>query len=148
MKLKPMNEETLNRLELVRFSLVIKHFEETGDNIFTQTIIETICQMTHAKITNVNYARAYVSRDGKATPVELGLLNEVHGVPYRTLCNLGKRSSATIKARLERYIKEEFQYPLILGIDATILLDVKLFLNGYRKLFNQAGYLTKGMSRL
>jgi hypothetical protein len=141
--IKPIDRNSLDRLEIVRFALIILHFEESGDNLYTQTIIETIAQLARVKPLNISYVREQIKYKEKPKAHELGLLNHFFGVPYRTLCRYGKVASKTIIKELEKYVLEEYQQPLINNINKEITDEIIQFNKVYKKLFKNATYLTK-----
>lgn len=145
MKLSAFNEESLQRLEIVRFYLIMKQFEELGDNIYTQTIIETICQMGHIKITNVNFATEKIKYHEKPRAFEYGILHYLFRIPYRTLCSLGHVAAKTIVNQLTNYIENEYQYPLINTFNPEITETIINFNKTYARLFKHSSYLSKGV---
>lgn len=145
MKLSAFNEESLQRLEVIRFYLIMKNFEELGDNIYTQTIIETICQLGHIKPMNVTYAKDRVKYQEKPKTFEYGLLHYLFRIPFRTLSKLGHVAHKTVVKQVENYVENEFQYPLVNNFNPEITQTIITFNQTYAKLFRHSSYLSKGV---
>jgi len=145
MNFNAFNEESLQRLEVVRFFLIMKQFEELGDNIYTQTIIETICQIGHVKTTNINFAIDRLKYYEKPKAYEYGILHHLFRIPFRTLCRLGHVASKTIVSQLNNYIENEYQHPLINFFNPEVTETILTFNKIYGKLFKHSSYLSKGV---
>lgn len=148
MRIQAMNEESLHRLEIVRFYLIMKQFDIIGDNVYTQTIIETLCQSSNIKPLNIIHAKEQLNYNDRPQAFEYGLLNAIHRVPYRTLCGLSKMASKTIATKLQEYIDSNYQYPLVNRFNAEITASIIQFNKIYSAFFKHATYLSKGVRLL
>jgi hypothetical protein len=139
--LETITNSTKDRLEELRFLLIIKTLKKSGSNIYTDNIIESICQFFNIRITNIHYAIGMLETTCRPKPLELGLLNQIFKIQMRTICFLSHIASKTIYDALDVYINKEFEYPLVSQFGEEVIIDIKNFNDGYRKLFQFATHL-------
>jgi len=142
---RAIHPDTLNRMEEVRFYLIIQQLEQTNiDIMFQGMFLETICKSYGINISDINYAITY-TKANRPKHFEFNLLSQIHKVNIRTICRFGKVSYKKMQSSLDNYINNLHAQPLVCCPDLPIRKAIVSFNKAYRNLFGHSSYLIKGI---
>jgi len=140
-----LHPNTLNRLEEIRFYLIIQQLEQSKiDIMFQGMFIETICKSYGINISDINYAVTY-TKANRPKHYEFSLLSQIQKVNIRTICKFGKVSYKKMVSSLEAYLNDLHEQPLVCCPEPEIRKAIVSFNSAYKKLFSHSTYLTKGI---
>ena len=96
------------RMREVQFALIIHMLlEEDKDVSNIKNLVEDLCVLSGARITNIHYAiNELFTLKGKPKHLEYALMNKHIEIPFRTICTTFKKSNRKMYEELEKYVEE------------------------------------------
>lgn len=137
------NQNIKERLEEIKFYLVTKELKKQyGDNMFIDSIIESVAMLESCKISNIRQAIDHLNTPiYKPTNIEITLLNPYNNVNIRVLTKVAGMAFKTFYNATEQvpHIEPNMKRTL----DEPLFKEIVRFNEGFRKLFSNLAEIVK-----